>query len=1192
MSSMSLADANDGGSTCFDNPDWIEWTHAADAAILEWLNKKVLLRHKVSNIARDFANGYNFGELLMHMGFPIEMESLTNLRIPAAAAHNFRIVFPRLQQLDIVVNERLLTRITRQQPGAATYVLFQLMHLRTNLEMDSDQQSVEPEELNVDENVNNNDMSTDADTGHKPDGDGDATAASKPNDDEHEAKTAPNDDTVPHETHEGAEISSRFWKPCCDIIFRDPSPDPQHLVRDLLRKILSKFPPLRYPSKPGDPSMVQQLFKRRQFLSSVVPVAPLLIESISQFQWKQLQKYREEAYGSAAAAAAAELNAVIGNTKQQSNGAGSAAQSAEKAKDQVYKALDQTTRANAFTFVAQYLMRHNPRFELKGTQSLAAVKDGSRSSAKQQQKYVSVFARPLTGENRISPHLCQHLAREILRQEWETAIAREVLDRFANSKDELWVAIDANGDGSLDMDEVNAAGPFILRWLWPTMRAVDDNRDQFGGEIDQQSMFDELADVFGGEEKMKSDFMNNFVILMKTCDVDGDGELDYDEFTMGISQQLIFDLSVKSSNFNSCPGAVDASSRPKESLGIFLRRLLHRKVLGMLSDEPQTVGPANSGDGVNTLEDRIESIFARADSDKTGVLDRKQFLLAIELFGIQRVVSSQRAPGTEKNDAALRHAEHFFVRRGADVDLHEFKRYVQSVVQKESENRIRRAVNRMRRDREVEFHKRIENAHQKLALGQAALEQAETLASDFDATWKRLTEATPESHTTRAKGVFTQLVSSTSDHLDNCRARLLVAQTAVTKAGDWPKSDVVYMLLLLKNDAAVTAESSATAFEQECIKTLSWMQAMDEHMAYIKRRLAAKSLEGLRKGVHKLQHRLRVFAALKGVGVPIDDEDSDDERERLALEKEQQEREAAARAMAEAEAKRRAIAKAKAEAVAKAKADAIAKAKAEAKAKDEAKRIEKERAAAERAWLQKVFETPAQKLWSDSVQQQLKIHRHEAWQLDWARLQTCTGFPLLFESLKSKKAPEISDAALQKRTSALKRTLQKHHRHLSCVYNHYRVVCKAARGGTRVDHFTFDSASFELLLRDLELPTESVIRLRRQYNTCIAEKVPRELTPGKRAGTKVIFMLKLQLSYQMFNNVCALLFIGLFISLPLLVPFNASGIRHLRRLVSCHCAGQIVSGRTKYACLLQFRHVPFCVTSPLNTRDIAFAMQV
>lgn len=50
-------------------------------------------------------------------------------------------------------------------------------------------------------------------------------------------------------------------------------------------------------------------------------------------------------------------------------------------------------------------------------------------------------------------------------------------------------------------------------------------------------------------------------------------------------QQLIFDMSLKTSNFQSCPSGVDASSRPKESLGVFLRRLLHRKILASLGED-------------------------------------------------------------------------------------------------------------------------------------------------------------------------------------------------------------------------------------------------------------------------------------------------------------------------------------------------------------------------------------------------------------------------------------------------------------------------------------------------------------------------------------------------------------------------------------------------------------------------------
>lgn len=296
--------AVDTAGSVFNNKEWVSWTERADALIIPWLNETVMLRQKVKDIARDFSNGFNFGELLMHMGFPIEVESLSNLRIPAAAAHNFRIVFPRLKDLPIRVNQHIITRITRSQPGAATYLLYQLMQLQTNLKSNlvggddsdrkfpaannSDATSVDLTvgRVGADDFANGtSDLSTSGtDTAPNPNAVDSATTSNNdtaPPLSEASESTAVDEHAVrEHNKHalagptendsDDLSLSSPLWKPCCDRMFRDPTPDPQHLIRDLLRKVLRKFPPLKYPSQPGDSPMVVQLYQRRQFLDTVV----------------------------------------------------------------------------------------------------------------------------------------------------------------------------------------------------------------------------------------------------------------------------------------------------------------------------------------------------------------------------------------------------------------------------------------------------------------------------------------------------------------------------------------------------------------------------------------------------------------------------------------------------------------------------------------------------------------------------------------------------------------------------------------------------------------------------------------------------------------------------------------------------------------------------------------------------------
>ena len=453
----------DSAGSVFNNKQWVEWTEGADALIIPWLNETVMLRQKVKDIARDFSNGFNFGELLMHMGFPIEVESLSNLRIPAAAAHNFRIVYPRLKDLPIRVNQHIITRITRSQPGAATYLLYQLMQLQTNLKSnlvgsnDSEQARSMSDATNVDTaparvgaddssdrstfsitdsqrvgtetalNVNSAGISNEAAPTFSE------TSKNIGNDHVHEHKRAP---AGTENEPDDLSLSSPLWKPCCDRMFRDPTPDPQHLIRDLLRKILRKFPPLKYPSQPGDSPMVVQLFQRRQFLDTVVqflvsgvfpvemsiaracisfppiclhamqvPIAPLLIESVSQFQWKQLQKFRTEIYGSAEAATAAEMNAIMGSASgiTETPESGDVAEPLEAEPAKLSSAMQ---GGNALTFVAQYLMRHNPRFDKEISRRAVATegrKEGDVDQKLKRKKYV--VNRVRFGQH---PFACHH----------------------------------------------------------------------------------------------------------------------------------------------------------------------------------------------------------------------------------------------------------------------------------------------------------------------------------------------------------------------------------------------------------------------------------------------------------------------------------------------------------------------------------------------------------------------------------------------------------------------------------------------------------------------------------------------------------------------------------------------------------------------------------------------------------------
>eukprot|EP00750_Incisomonas_marina_P004191 INCI13448.20.p1 GENE.INCI13448.20~~INCI13448.20.p1 ORF type:complete len:1466 (-),score=267.38 INCI13448.20:2995-7392(-) len=1249
----------DSAGSVFNNKQWVEWTEGADALIIPWLNETVMLRQKVKDIARDFSNGFNFGELLMHMGFPIEVESLSNLRIPAAAAHNFRIVYPRLKDLPIRVNQHIITRITRSQPGAATYLLYQLMQLQTNLKSnlvgsnDSEQARSMSDATNVDTaparvgaddssdrstfsitdsqrvgtetalNVNSAGISNEAAPTFSE------TSKNIGNDHVHEHKRAP---AGTENEPDDLSLSSPLWKPCCDRMFRDPTPDPQHLIRDLLRKILRKFPPLKYPSQPGDSPMVVQLFQRRQFLDTVVPIAPLLIESVSQFQWKQLQKFRTEIYGSAEAATAAEMNAIMGSASgiTETPESGDVAEPLEAEPAKLSSAMQ---GGNALTFVAQYLMRHNPRFDKEISRRAVATegrKEGDVDQKLKRKKYVSVFSRPLLGENRISPFLCQHLAEEILRQEWEQAIAVEVSQRFARVKDELWRSIDANGDGSLDMEEVNAAGPMILRWLWPELRhneshfeakqpteeavvghapsfsigststevhtdelskllsnervtgtnvdsnmgsgaqveaAIVTHRKLEGGALEAhenhtdslhqsdsedetatvdaahhdelEAMIEDLDDVFGGENKMKSDFMNNFVVLMKTCDVDGDGELDYDEFTLGITQQLIFDMSLKTSNFQSCPSGVDAGSRPKESLGVFLRRLLHRKILASLGedaggdaessenedDQSENTDASQAPSGFGSLDRRIAKIFAKADVDSSGVLSKDQFLLAVELFGMTRVVGNA---GQGAESTVLQEAERYYLRVGTDVDIVEFRRFLQGLLQRESSSRILKAVNRMRRNRGVEFRKCIENIKRAIALGCAAVSQAENLSQRFKATWKHLLGDPDFVVTSRLTEVIQEVVHATAKHFERCAADLVVAQTAEKKAGHWPQGDVVYMVLLLKNEAAESAVSAAQRFKQRAIDTLSWIQAMDQHIVFVNRRLAQKSMDGLRDAVRRIRRQLAVFkyaftlgssakrrvrrhmssrhrkethaaqareALVQGGFDTIDDAQSDEETEggqsifSEAFSLDDADSHDMYHYGRELYKDFAGVQPGQESGSAQAEALVWKNNQQHQKPKRRRRRSVSDMNAdetQEEKWLRRIYNSRPQQLWGAAAQTAEAQIIKSGWELDWKRVRSSLGYEALSHKCRDADGRTAIRAVL-------------HHKYpmLSALYDHYRVVCSSTAKGSAGKHarFRFDDQSLDTLLKDLKVPTGSIqTRLRREYSALVVDRVAFEST--------------------------------------------------------------------------------------------------
>ena len=121
----------------------------------------------------------------------------------------------------------------------------------------------------------------------------------------------------------------------------------------------------------------------------------------------------------------------------------------------------------------------------------------------------------------------------------------------------------------------------------------------------------------------------------------------------------------------------------------------------------------------------------------------------------------------------------------------------------------------------------------------------------------------------RLRAVIREVMLATSKHFESCTARLTVAETAATKAGAWPQSDVVYMVLLLKNEAAARAAQTAGEFKDTAIGTLSWMQAMDDHIAFVNRRLSRQSsLDGLRRVVRVIRRQLATFKRAFGTLAP------------------------------------------------------------------------------------------------------------------------------------------------------------------------------------------------------------------------------------------------------------------------------------------------------------------------------------
>jgi hypothetical protein len=343
------------------------------------------------------------------------------------------------------------------------------------------------------------------------------------------------------------------------------------------------------------------------------------------------------------------------------------------------------------------------------------------------------------------------------------------------------------------------------------------------------------------------------------------------------------------------------------------------------------------------------------------------------------------------------------------------------------------------------------------------------------------------------------------------------------KAGHWPKTDVVYIVLLLKNEAADNADSAAQHFRDVAVKTLAWIQAIDEHIEFVTRRLTmprGMSYEDL-------------LYLDDGRESPTEDNDMDNN---VPPSRPLKIRSAIAALQSKAKgfssfSRRRLWAS----------DDKLSITPIDIRP-DDLKIPHKP--------FEQDIRKPLMMLWNDQSLQHHTTTLESAHHLDWRRVRASNSFKVLLRELRDKQ--QVQTASIH---------LHTYYRRLVNLFDYYRVVVATE---ANAEHFSFDAATFAALMEDLQVPTSSRSDLQAEFEALVTDTAALSLERGQ---VGVVWLC----GTAIFARMCPLLlilFLFLFLFLFLirrLIPLTGCSVSAITiRHTACH-------GISFYCCAFDWR---------------------
>lgn len=262
----------------------------------------------------------------------------------------------------------------------------------------------------------------------------------------------------------------------------------------------------------------------------------------------------------------------------------------------------------AIVWLARYLIRNNPT-RIRQSSAVDTIDSGSKINIKDlhismaQRQFAAVLARCL---------------REY--DHWQLCKAQHNALRQVNLK-RIWDLIDTNEDGTLDIGEVGKA----LAQLGFKLR--DENEDL--GTASRGENYDEEK---GADEDAWTLELGELEQLFSALDVDGSGDIDFDEFSLGISKWFSVREKMSRAMFDR---KVDSSTKSKD---IDMEELLHSLARQRMIRSIQAA--------------RLDSasLFEKIDKDNDGYVDYDDFLKGItELANVVNSASPERLVDSSGN---------------------------------------------------------------------------------------------------------------------------------------------------------------------------------------------------------------------------------------------------------------------------------------------------------------------------------------------------------------------------------------------------------------------------------------------------------------------------------------------------------------------------------------------------------------